>query len=433
MKLLFLLPHVPALHATAGGARSTAHLIAGLGTRHDVAVLCLRRAHDSPVDEVLTRACVAFDVVDADPAARQAAEPVYRMRLRMSPLVRTPAWVVRTEVPAFRQRLRSLLLHWRPDVVHLAYEVMGQYAEDLAVCSAARVLTVYEPGITPARDHVHASRGRARLRAALEAAAWVRYERRALRQADVVVALTERDRQSLAPLARDTPIVRIPIGVAIPARPLNPFGTSPPTVLFVGNFVHRPNVDAALWLSRTIFPLVKRVRPDAQLMIVGPGATGEIRQNAGAGVTVTGALDSVEHVLDGASVIAAPLRCGGGMRVKVMEALAAGKAVVASPLAAAGLDVEHGQQLLLAGAADEFAAAILRLLESPAERAALATRARAWAAASLGWERPVAAYDRLHERLLAAGADARAATRDSLFHAVDAVESGRGILIGDPR
>jgi glycosyltransferase involved in cell wall biosynthesis len=107
--------------------------------------------------------------------------------------------------------------------------------------------------------------------------------------------------------------------------------------------------------------------------------------------------------LDDANVVVAPLRRGGGMRVKVMEALAAGKAVVASPLAAAGLDVTHGQQLLLAERDDEFASLIVNLLNDPAERRRLAESARSWAATNLDWRRPVAAYEALHDRLLAGG------------------------------
>ncbi|HET7042355.1 MAG TPA: glycosyltransferase, partial [Gemmatimonadales bacterium] len=105
---------------------------------------------------------------------------------------------------------------------------------------------------------------------------------------------------------------------------------------------------------------------------------------------------------DRAAVVAAPLSTGGGMRVKVLEALAAGKAVVASPLAAEGL---QGAPLLLAGDDEETAEAIVGLIGDRDRRVALAARAREWSLAHIGWERTVEAFEDLYERLLAGQAE----------------------------
>ncbi len=113
--------------------------------------------------------------------------------------------------------------------------------------------------------------------------------------------------------------------------------------------------------------------------------------------------------LDAAAVIVAPLRDGGGMRVKLLEALAAGKAVVASPLAAAGLDVGHGRELSMAEDESQFAAEVVRLLDDPAARLDLARRARSWACAHLGWESSVQKYEALHSELRVVGAGSRGA------------------------
>ena len=91
------------------------------------------------------------------------------------------------------------------------------------------------------------------------------------------------------------------------------------------------------------------------------------------------------------------------MRVKVLEALAAGKPIVATPLAVAGLEVSDGEQLVLAERDQEFASAIVSLLDNVAVRRRLAESARNWAVRNLSWERSVAAYETLHERLIAAG------------------------------
>jgi glycosyltransferase involved in cell wall biosynthesis len=227
-----------------------------------------------------------------------------------------------------------------------------------------------------------------------------------MRKVNAVVVFTESDRSALAPLAKGVRIVRIPLSTAVPLAPLDPVGRLA-SVLFVGNFMHRPNVDAALWLMRSIFPRIRRARPDAALVVAGAGPTDEIRSMAGGPITVTGTVDSLVPFLDAAAVIVAPLRDGGGMRVKLLEALAAGKAVVASPLAAAGLDVGHGRELSIAEDESQFAAEVVRLLDDPVARLDLARGARSWACAHLGWERSVHDYEALHRDLLMLGAGSR--------------------------
>ena len=120
-------------------------------------------------------------------------------------------------------------------------------------------------------------------------------------------------------------------------------------------------------------------------------------------MSVTGEVPDVTPYLDEAAVVAAPLRIGGGMRVKVLEAMAAGKAVVATPLAVEGLDAEGASQLWTAEIAEDFRSALAVLLGDAEAREALGTGARRWAAKHLGWERPIARYEALYEELLAPG------------------------------
>jgi glycosyltransferase involved in cell wall biosynthesis len=209
---------------------------------------------------------------------------------------------------------------------------------------------------------------------------------------------TERDRRAIAALASTTPIVRIPLGMDLPAQPLDPLGHAP-NVLFVGNFAHPPNVDAAERLVHEIFPRVREHYRDATLTVVGDRPAAQLRQLAPEYVEITGRVPDVGPYLDRAAVVAAPLRIGGGMRIKVLEALAAGKPVVASPLATEGLDLHDGEQIVLAESDQQFVEAIVALLADPARRARIARSARAWACAHLGWESSVAAYEQLYRQL----------------------------------
>ncbi|PYV03102.1 MAG: hypothetical protein DMG10_12550 [Acidobacteria bacterium] len=399
-RLLFLLPFPPRLDARHGGGRATAQLLVKLATRHRVALLYLRAPSDPPLDTTLQERCELVEEVMRPDPGFSLAEGWSRLN---SLLRARPLWAAGSSVAAYGPRLRALARTWRPDIVQIEYHVMGQYLSALDGCPAPRVLTEYEPGAQVARDLLDSRRGLARLPYWLSWRAWERFEGAVIGQVQAVVALTERDRLVLAPFAPHTPIVRIPLGMALPEHPLNPLGHSPPSLLFVGNFGHPPNADAAVRLISAIFPRVQARFPELVLHIVGEQPAPRVRQMANANVIVTGPVPDVTPYLDRAALVVVPLRLGGGMRVKVLEALAAGKAVIASPLAVEGLDVVDGEHVFVAESDPQFCDAIAQLLAHPEQRTALAARARAWAHANLSWERSIVAYETLYQNLTGHG------------------------------
>lgn len=399
-RVLVLSPFPPRLDATHGGSRAIAELLERVARRRPLALLSLRSPGDPPTDARLIQICSLVRETPLPPGRSGPGAWGADLRVAAGVLRGTPMWVSRWRVAAFARVVREVARDWKPDVVQAEYHLMAQYF-DAAGAGPRRILRQLEPGAASAADRAARRRGTARLLGALEQRAWRRYERRAMTAADTVVALTERDRASLAPMAGSTPVVCIPLGVPIPERPADPLGEGTPNVLFVGNYIHPPNADAAERLVHEIFPLVRRRVPEAELRIVGPNPPGDLEGQPG--VVVTGEVPDTRPYLERANVVVAPLRLGGGMRVKVAEALAAGKAVVATPLAAEGLGAEHGGQLLLAEESERIADAVVELLLDPARRVALATRARAWAVHALAWDAPAAAFDRLYASLMAAG------------------------------
>lgn len=392
LRLLFVLPFAPRLGGLHGGARATGQLIAHLAERHDVAVLHLSAPGDPPVEPELERRC---EHVQSPPPAA----PAGRVRLKLGLLRGVPTWASEMAHPAFADNVRRLAGQWSPDVVQIEYPVMGQYLHALDGCPAPRVLVDHDASL---RDH-RAWRGPlGGHTGTLDARAWRRFERAVLRQVGAAVVHTERDRLALEGLASGTPIIEIALATAIHPAPLDASGGSPPGVLFVGSFTHPPNVDAALWLGSTIFPPLHDEHPHARLTFVGPTPPPALRALAAGHVAVTGEVPDVTPYLEDAAVIAAPIRLGGGMRVKVLEALAAGKAVVATPLAAAGLDLVAGEQLEIASTEDEFRRALSRLLGDERARRELGRRARAWAVQHLGWEASVERYEDVYRSLLCA-------------------------------
>jgi glycosyltransferase involved in cell wall biosynthesis len=398
-RLLFAVPFPPRPDGHHGGSRTIAQLLLSLATRHDVGLLYLRGPGDPPIDPVVAARCAWTEMVRRSSRWPDPLSARRRARLAIGLMGKRPTWVTRWSVRAYRRRLHRLARDWNPSIVQLEFHIMGQYLEALEGCSAPRVLVEHEPGIAAARDRYERAAGLERLLARWELAAWDRFEPRMLRRVQAAVVFTERDRAALAALVPHTRIVRIPVATQIPAQPLDPLGTRPPALLFVGNYIHPPNVDAALRLARDIFPGVAERHPDAELHLVGAAPPAEVRRLAGARVTVAGGVPDVTSHLARAAVVVVPLRLGGGMRVKVLEALAAGKAVIASRRAVEGLDLTHGEQLLIAETDAEFVAAAHELLADPARRGALAARGRSWAQGHLSWERVADAYDELYREL----------------------------------
>ncbi|MBD0290361.1 MAG: glycosyltransferase [Thermoleophilia bacterium] len=406
-RLLVLVPFPPRSDAPHGGARVIAELLSHLVAKHDVACLYLRSPREEAMDEELARGCALAEEVRRPDGSDSRPAAAFRAARLGSAFVRgRPVWVEDWNVRAYARRVGALVRTWAPDIVQIEFHVMAQYVRALAGAPAPRVLTVHEPGADAARDRWSDEAGVRRVLRRADLSAWIRYERERLADVDALVCFTERDRNALERLGTTTPIHRIPFGLAVPAVPLDPVGAFPPNLVFVGNFVHPPNVDAATRLVRAILPALEKRHPDISLSIVGEDPAGRARAFAGGAVTVTGRVDDVTPYLDRAALVVLPLRLGGGMRVKLLDALAAGKAVVASPLAAEGLDVVDGEHLRLAESDGEFAAAVDELLGDETARAGLARRAREWALANASGGRAAREYAALYETLLGKRASA---------------------------
>jgi polysaccharide biosynthesis protein PslH len=148
--------------------------------------------------------------------------------------------------------------------------------------------------------------------------------------------------------------------------------------VFVANFAYGPNVDGALWLCRDVFPRVRAFVPGARLMLVGNHPPAEVRALAGPGVTVTGRVTSVDPYLEAADLFLCPLREGGGIKAKLLEALSRGEPVVTTSVGSQGLGPEAERALRIEDRSRGFARAVSDLLGDPTERRRLAGPGETW-------------------------------------------------------
>jgi polysaccharide biosynthesis protein PslH len=204
-----------------------------------------------------------------------------------------------------------------------------------------------------------------------------RFERAALSWVDAATAVSDLD---CARLAKECPGLRmatIPNGVDLDYFRALPQPAQRRHLVFTGSMDWRPNQDAARYFIREILPLLKQARPDLECTFVGRDPPPDIKRLGHVpGVHITGTVDDVRHYVERATVYIVPLRIGGGSRLKILEALAMGRAVVSTTVGAEGLDVAHERQVLLADDPQSFAAAVLRLLDDPERCRELAVQGR---------------------------------------------------------
>jgi sugar transferase (PEP-CTERM/EpsH1 system associated) len=227
------------------------------------------------------------------------------------------------------------------------------------------------------------------------------YEADLLNQVDHTIAMSAPDKVALRDLMPQAPITIIPNGVDLTAygqfkgKPLN-FD-----LVFTGKMDFRPNIDAVLWFGQHVLPLIQAQRPHTTFAIVGqrPHPRLDVLRQL-PGVTITGYVDDVRPYIAGASVYVVPLRVGGGTRLKLLEAMAMGKAIVSTPVGAEGFPVEHKHELLLVEKPDAFAAAVLHLLGHPGQRRKLGQTGQAFAKNNYGWDALVPQLEKIYRRLL---------------------------------
>jgi glycosyltransferase involved in cell wall biosynthesis len=246
------------------------------------------------------------------------------------------------------------------------------------------------------------------LRAFYSLAQWWRlrrYERRVCLASRHVVAVSQADR---AALERLLPAITgratvLPNGVD-PEHwsreadfPKMELAGSRKSLVFDGTMDFRPNVDAVLWFASEVWPRIRAEQPDSRFFIVGRNPAREVLALANTpGITVTGAVDDTRPWVAAASVYVVPMRMGGGVRLKVLQAMSMGCAIVSTPMGMEGIEAQEGKEVALARSAAQFAQTTLMLLSQEERRAALGQAARALAASRYAWQTLLPALEELY-------------------------------------
>jgi sugar transferase (PEP-CTERM/EpsH1 system associated) len=306
-------------------------------------------------------------------------------------------------LPRMRRLLRCALPALQPDVIFVSGSVMAQYLPNDHAHRA--IVDLVDVDSEKWRQYAGLTRPPRSWLYALESVRLRRYELTTLRRVAASLVTTEREAALLRAAAGPLLSTRLHVignGVDLdwclpsptpaanrPAASGNPAWLADrglPRLVFVGEMSYFPNVDAVCSFADQVFPSIRRQQPRAELLIVGRNPTAPVRRlGRRPGIRVVGPVPDVRPYLAAATVCVVPLRIARGVQNKVLEAMACGRPIVATPEAVAGLQVRDGVELRLARTADELAQASLRLLQDASLRINLGAEARRYVEREHQW------------------------------------------------
>ncbi len=409
MNILVLAPQWPD-PPRQGAAIRNLHIVLYLAEHHRVTLLTFEP--DGPIDRSrLERVC---DHVEILPAPTRT--PLSRLKTLLTSPLPDMAWRLRTD--AMMLRVQALCAQGSPfDAIHIEgiemapYALAAQKAEGRRQEVGGRRQKAEAALENPKSNKLKTQNSKLKTTydahnaeyllqrrafrtdlatpqrwpyAAYSLAQWRRlrrFEQEVCLASKHVLAVSQADRSALARLspAIDTRVKVLPNGVDprywsrdadYPSAPIAG-GRPGDTLIFDGSMDFRPNVDAVLWFAREVWTRIRTERPDTRFYIVGRNPTKEVQALGKIeGITVTGAVDDPRSWVAAATVYVVPMRMGGGVRLKVLQAMAMGCALVSTPMGVEGVEVQNGRDVVVvAGSAGAFAHETLALLGDPSRRA----------------------------------------------------------------
>jgi sugar transferase (PEP-CTERM/EpsH1 system associated) len=299
--------------------------------------------------------------------------------------------------PELGRRIETLLVSDEYDLILAVCSSMGAYVPRKIAGRAKVVVDLIDVDSQKWFDYAAASTGWRRRAYAMEGRRVRRLESALAQRCDQILVTTEAEAECFRSFQPNGRVAAVPNGVDFDYfRPDPTAAEAAHSCVFVGALDYRPNVDAMEWFCASVWPAVRARSPEARLSIVGRRPITSIQKLAEfPGVEVIADVPDVRPYLSGAAIAVAPLRIARGVQNKVLEAFAAGKAVVASPQALEGLEATVDRHVVQAHEEREWVDAILRLWGDSAERRRLGVEARSYVVERHSWDRclaPLAAW-----------------------------------------
>jgi glycosyltransferase involved in cell wall biosynthesis len=406
MKVLIISPYLPHPLAGHGGGVYLYDMVRHLSSLYEVTLISFADEHERHLAPDLRSLRVKLHLVS------RVKGPVHNLRAAVtltalrglqftrSMLSWEPYIVCKFRSRTMARMIRDVTVSQPFDIAQLEYTQMGQYVSD--VRSGRTILHEHDVVLRTVQRYF--TRTRSPLSRAwylLELCRLNSYERRMVRQFDGISTLTRPDALLLEWQTRNPHVKVLSPGVDLPSVSDGGGQRNPDSLLFLGNLTQLPNDDAAIWLCTDIFPRIVAEHPAATLTIVGRGPSRALL--AAASNPRIKLLDFVKdlrpHLLQ-AGVFVAPLRLGGGIKIKILDALAHGCPVVTTPVGTEGITGLTSSSVLISRTAEGITRHCISLLENPARAAQLGLCGRDVVRENFSWDTVLARTTSYYNSLL---------------------------------
>src|ERR1700731_3636187 len=388
MELLFLSAHLPSPNAWQAGQKIGYHICEFLARKHRVHLLAF--ATESELESFCGEGAGIFHCWDAIPVNNST-----RLRGVISSS-RLPVAVGARNSSAFRRKLRQLFQTHRFDVVLLNHTAMWQYTNYLADVPLRGGIAHDVLSQLWDRRASRAARGVSSWAFRFESKRILEWERQALSKLDFVVSLSAKDDALLVQLKPEVKRLVIQPWVACPANvgSILESARKPNGVVFWGALDRAENIDAVALAVREIVPRVREAVPDFKFYVAGSRSEAVASVTDGVpNVVRTGFVNDIGGFLSGMQGGLRPLRQGAGVKIKTLECMAAGVAVVTTAVGAEGIAAARGVHFLIGETPQDLARYTVQLLRRPEDARQMGERARAWFASEYDFGRPMAVLE----------------------------------------
>jgi len=385
-----------------GGKIRPFNMIRHLAKRHEVTVCSLARsAAEAEEAQDIAPFCARFFV-------HSVREPAQTLRMIARLPTPTPSSFGYFYCSSLARRVGALLAEERFDLIFVHCSSVAPYVA--AHSGTPKILDFGDMDSQKWLDYARYKHFPLSLGYRLEGAKMVAEEKRLARRFDICTTTTRGEWETLESYSTGTPTDWFPNGVDSEYFAPGVERYDIDTISFVGRMDYYPNQECMFDFCATALPLLRERRPNLRLMIVGADPPAAIRRLSEIpGVTVTGSVPDVRPYLQRSALMVAPLNIARGTQNKILEAMAQGVPVVASAIAARGVDAVAGEHFLVARTPSEYAAAIGAILDRPAERERLSRAARERMQSHHDWGRSMHKLDAIIDRCLASRAAERPA------------------------
>jgi len=291
----------------------------------------------------------------------------------------------------------------RYDFVIGEYSVMGQFIHNNPLLPPVRrIVSVHECYyLARLKAWRYSSLGLGKLKEAINLKGLKKYEFDMYKHADKVLTLTHQDKKKLLDIFPELDIAVVPHGVDVEDFSFSEHKGRERSIVFVGNYLHYPNVDAVLYFYQEIWPRIKSQDTETIFYVVGQGPPPEIRNlSQDDAVIVTGRVDDVRPYLKKGRVFICPVRLGGGFRGKILEAMAVGTPVVSTSLGAEGVPAIQRENIIVADNPEEFTQGILDLMNDDKLFEKIRKKARKLVEEKFAWEKGVEIMEGVLEKMM---------------------------------